>query len=70
MNLSGAYSSIVVKISIFVNEMSIKEEINILEPENVKLAFICIKNLIIGNILILLYMIPAFLFNSIMMYYF
>ena len=59
MNLSGAYSPIVVETSILISEASIKEEINPLEPADTKLAFTSSKNLIIGIIMLLWFVIPG-----------
>ena len=59
MNLSAAYSPIVVETSILIGEVSIKEEINPLEQADKKLAFTSTKNLIIGIILLFWFVIPS-----------
>jgi len=57
MNLSGGGGPVVIETSIVIHGMVMKEEVNPLEENDVKLAFTSTKNLIIGILILLCYVI-------------
>ena len=59
INVSAAYNPIVVETSVMALELSHREEINPLEPPDVKLAFTNTKNLLIGIFLLIWFVIPG-----------
>ena len=59
INVSANWAPILVETSVYALELSLKEEINPLEPQDTKLAFTNTKNLIIGIILLLSFIIPG-----------
>lgn len=68
MNLSGAASPIIVETSIVMHGFTMKEEINPLEPSDVKLAFTSTKNLVIGILILLCFVISGAMVGPITVY--
>lgn len=57
MNLSSSVAPVMIETSLVAQEMAIKEEINPLEEPDVKLAFTSTKNMIIGIIILLMFVV-------------